>query len=137
MNGEKKMVFENYLHIFLLFVVIGIVLSGCRTQQPVIVDTGDIERLRYEYQQLRDEYDRLKQDYARLIADQQFYVDYYLNATTRIGQGIRELQEIGNSSAAEIAKLRSCIAIIRNIVNGIIEGQQGERQQDTQIDGDG
>jgi len=122
----------------LLFIVCAVLslCSGCTTQ-PIIVDTGDIERLRAEYRQLREEYNRLQQDHQRLIDDQQFYADYYRNATAAIETGIRELGELGTDSLSEIARLRSYIAILRSIVNNILEGEQREGRQDTQADGDG
>jgi len=129
------MQFENGLFIFLCLFIAGIAFSGCGSQQPVVVDTGDIERLRYEYQQLRDEYSQLQQDYQRLAERSRFYAGYYQNATERIAAGADELAEIGRSNADEIATLRSNIAILRKIINGIAEGQQREGRQDTQADG--
>jgi len=122
--------------VIVFFVLIAFGCSGCKTQQPVIVDTGNIERLRAEYQQLRDEYDKLQSDYQRTIADNKYYADYYQSATETIAAGTRELAALGASSAEEITKLRSYVAIFRIIINGIIEGQQGEGYKDITPNGD-
>jgi prefoldin subunit 5 len=127
--------FEHYLHIILLLITIAIMVSGCKTGSPVVVDTGDIERLRSEYQQLRSEYERLQSDYKQLTDESKFYADYYRRATEAIGNGLAELGKLGNDSAGEIAKLRSYITVLRNIIQGIIEGQYGERQENPQADG--
>ena len=130
--------FKKYINCFLFFVMVSICagFNSCKSQQSaVIVDTGDIGRLRSEYQQLRNEYDKLQSDYKRLVEDQQFYAEYYLNATAAIGSGLDELANIGTDSVAEIAKLRGYVAILRNIINAIIAGQQEERQQDSGVDG--
>jgi prefoldin subunit 5 len=118
------------LHCFFIVVIIAFICAGagCKTQQPVIVDTGDIERLRAEYQQIRGEYERLQQDYQRLAENQQFYVDYYRNATERIGSGLDQLSELSADSAGEIQRLRGYATVLRNIINGIIAGEQGEGQ---------
>jgi len=108
--------------------------TECATR-PVVVDTGDIERLRLEYEQLRSEYSRLQQDHQRLIADQQFYAGYYRNATAAIESGIRELGKLGADSAGEIARIRANLAILRSIVNSIIAGERGEGRQDTEAGG--
>jgi hypothetical protein len=126
---------EHFLHIIILLIAVGIALSGCKTRSPVVIDTGDIERLRSEYQQLRNDYDSLKSDYAQFLEDSQYYVDYYRNATAAIESGIEELNAIGNNQLTEIAKLRANIAVLRKIILGIIEGQQREGQQNSQTDG--
>ena len=110
--------------------------AGCASKPAVTVDTGDIERLRYELESLRGEYDSLKQNYQQLADESQFYADYYRRATAVIESGLGELSALGADSAGEIQKLRSYIAILRNIVNNIIAGGQGEGRQDTQADGD-
>jgi len=133
--NEKKI----YITVFVVAVIIGFILaalfSGCKTGSPVVVDTGDIERLRSEYQQLRSEYERLQSDYKQLTDESKFYADYYRHATEAIGSGLAELDKLGNDSAGEIAKLRSYISVLRNIIQGIIEGQHGERQENPQADG--
>jgi len=118
------MQFAHGFSIFLFIIVIGIACSGCKTQQPVVVDTGTIERIRSEYQQLRSEYERLQSDYNKLTEDSKFYADYYQSATATIATGIDELSKLGTDNAAEIAKLRSYVTILRGIVNGIIEGEK-------------
>jgi hypothetical protein len=134
--NEKKL----FIAVFVAAVIIGFILtalfSGCATRSPVVVDTGDIERLRQDYRQLMDEYDRLKSDYAEYIEESQFYADYYRNTAAAIESGIEELIAIGNSQLTEIAKLRANIAILRKIINGIIEGQQRERRENSEVDGD-
>jgi len=127
---------KNIVAIILSFVILlAVFCSGCTTRSPVIVDTGDIDKLRYEYKQLREEYNRLQSDYRQLTDDSKFYADYYRHTTETIGRGLEEIGELGNSSAGEISKLRSYIAVIRNIIKGIIAGQQREGQQDSQVDG--
>ena len=126
--------FSNSNFFILCLITAGTILSGCQSQRPVLVDTGDIERLRYEYRQLMDEYNKLQQDYQRLAERSQFYADYYQYATERIAAGTDELAKIGASSADEITKIRNNIAILRKIINGIIEGQQNEGRQNPQTD---
>jgi len=123
--------------LFVFICVISGLSIGCASKpEPVVIDTGDIERLRYQYEQLRSEYDKLQQDYSRLVAENQFYADYYRNATAAIADGIQELGELGTDSANEIARIRTNIAILRNIINNIIEGEHGEGRQDTGTDSD-
>jgi transposase len=133
--NEKKL----YFTVFIVAVIIGFtlaaLLSGCETRSPVVVDTGDIERLRQDYRQLMDEYNKLKSDYAEFIEENQFYADYYRNTTAAIESGIDELIAIGNSQLTEIAKLRANITVIRKIINSIIEGQQKEGRENPQADG--
>src|SRR5215510_566994 len=100
--GNRNNRFNSVLYIFSIVLCLGTI--GCATQQPVIVDTGDIERLRHEYEQLRGEYNRLQQDHQRLVSESQFYADYYRNAAAAIETGIRELSELGADSAGEIAR---------------------------------
>jgi len=126
---------ETVMRYVFLLIAVGIALSGCATKQPTVIDTGDIRQLRHDYQQLMDEYNRLKQDYQRLTERSQYYADYYQNATERITAGADELAEIGRSSADEITKLRTNLAILRKIILGIVDGQQGEGQQNTETDG--
>jgi len=113
-------------------IAVWIVCSGCASKPAVIVDTGDIERLRSELEYYRGECDRLQRDNSRIIADGQFYADYYQSATEAIGAGIGELAVLGADSLSEIARLRSYITVLRNIVDSIIAGEQREGQQDSQ-----
>ena len=121
-----------------LFVVCAVLslCTGCASKPAVIVDTGDIEQLRHELESLRSEYARLQQNYQQLADESQFYADYYRRATAVIESGLGELSALGTDSAGEIQKLRSYVAILRNIVNNIIAGEQGKGQQDIKADGD-
>jgi cell division protein FtsL len=130
-----KIIFSVLVLLFVICSALSL-CTGCATQSPVVIDTGNIERLRYEYEQLRSEYDKLQQDYSRLVAESQFYADYYRNATAAIEAGIRELGELGTDSAGEIAKIRTNLAVLRNIINQIIAGQSGEGRQNTGVDAD-
>jgi len=112
--------------LFVICAVIGL-CSGCRSQQPIIADTGIVEQLRYEYQQLRNEYDKLQSDYSRLVEESNYYAEYYRNATAAIETGLAKLNEIGSGQLAEISALRTNIAIIRNIIQAIIDGERKER----------
>jgi prefoldin subunit 5 len=103
-----------------IIVLLAVFYSGCQSK-PVVIDSGDFERVRSEYQQLREEYERLQSDYRQFAEGQQFYVDYYRNATARIESGLNELASLGADSSGEIQKLRSLINILRNIVQGIID----------------
>jgi outer membrane murein-binding lipoprotein Lpp len=97
--------------------------TGCASKPAIVVDTGDIEQLRHELESLRGEYDRLQSDYSRLADESQFYADYYRRATTILESGLGELGTLGADSAGEIQKLRSYVAILRNIVNNLISGE--------------
>ena len=125
---SRKIIF-NVLVLFIVFFILGL-CSGCQTQSPVIIDSGDIERLRAEYNELRAEYDKLQSDYSRLVTESQFYAEYYKHTTEAIADGIRELSELGSDSLTEIAKLRSYITILRNIIDSINSGQSAEGQPD-------
>jgi hypothetical protein len=127
---------SHFVFIFCVFSLVLCFWAGCKTQQPVIIDTGDIERLRYEYQLLREEYNQLQSDYSRLVFESKFYADYYSNTTAAIANGIAELGELENDNATEIAKLREYIAIVRNIIQGIIAREYAERPADFEIDPD-
>ena len=124
--------------LFVLLIVCAVLslCTGCASKPAVVVDTGDIDRLRYELESLRGEYEHLQSDYRRLAVESQFYADYYRRTTAVIESGLGELSALGTDSAGEIQKLRSYVAILRNIINGIIAGEQGEGRQDTQTDGD-
>jgi hypothetical protein len=126
---------KNEMRKIIVFVFICLV-SGlffdCANRPAAVFDTGDFERLRYQYKQLRGEYNRLQSDYSKLVSESQFYANYYRNATEAIASGIRELGELGSDSIAEIAKIRANIAILRNIVQSIIDGESGERQPNTE-----
>ena len=134
----KKLRYSLLLANIVLFILIGFSMCsvGCSSKPVVIVDTGDIERLRFEYQQLRAEYNQLQANYSRLITESKFYADYYSNATAAIASGITELDRLGSSMADDIAKLRGYNNILRNIVNNIIIGQSTERQSNIEIDAD-
>lgn len=125
---------NNRIRLVIILSVILCFWTGCTTP-AAIIDTGDIERIRYEYQQLRTEYDKLQSDYQRLANDSQFYADYYQHATEAITTGIAELAELGNDNATEIAKLRGYVIILRNIINDIIAREQRSESGQTQIDG--
>jgi len=114
--------------LFILVIICAILslCSGCKNQ-PVITGTKDIEQLRYEYQLLRNEYDKLQSDYSRFIEENKFYAEYYRNTTAAIEQGIQKLNELGNGQFTEISTLRTNIAILRNIIQSIIDGQSNER----------
>ena len=110
------------------------IFSGCATK-PVVIDAGDTERVRFEYQQLRGEYEKLESDYKRLAEDSQWYVDYYRNATAAIESGLGELASIGADSAGEIQKLRILISILRNIVQSLIDAESEERKRNIAVKG--
>jgi prefoldin subunit 5 len=130
MNGK-----EIFSLIALVFsILLAVCCSGCATKPAVVIDTGDIERLRYEYQQLRSQYDKLQSDYQRLTNESKFYADYYFNTTETIAKGIGEIGKLGIDSLSEIAKLRSYITIFRTIIDSIITGQQREGREDSQAD---
>ena len=123
-----KIIFSILGFLFIASAVIS--FSGCKTQSPVIIDSRDIERLRAEYQQLRTEYDKLQSDYSRLVIESQFYAEYYKHTTEAIADGIRKLGELGSDSLKEIAKLRGYVTILKDIINGINNGQSTEGQPD-------
>ena len=108
--------------------------TGCKTE-PVIIDTGNIERIRQEYNDLRTEYERLQSDYNELTANSKFYADYYQHATESIGIGLDELDRIGTDNAGEIEKLREYVTILRGIILSIIEGESGKSDKNIEIDG--
>jgi uncharacterized phage infection (PIP) family protein YhgE len=121
---------KSFISAVILFFIITVIFSGCKSQQPVVIDTGDIRQLRYELESLREEYNRLQSDYQQLANDSKFYADYYQHATETIAAGIRELNEIGTDSMAEIQKLRNYATIFRNIINNINTGE-GQLQNGT------
>jgi len=102
------------------------ICTGCKSQ-PIIADNGTIEQLRYEYQLLRNEYDKLQSDYSRFVEENKFYAEYYKNTTEAIESGIAKLNEIGIGQYTEISTLRTNIAIIKNIIQSIIDEQSRER----------
>jgi predicted nucleic acid-binding Zn-ribbon protein len=129
--------FEDYIFVILFVIVIGIILSGCQqTKSAVIVDTGDIERLRQEYRQLMGEYSKLQSDYQRLAERSQYYAEYYQHATERIADGTRKLAEVNASGADEVTKLRKNLAIVRTIIHGLVNSESAEGSKDITTDGD-
>jgi uncharacterized phage infection (PIP) family protein YhgE len=122
--------------IFIFAVILAIAGGSCASKPAVIVDTGDIERLRADYEQLRSQYESLQSDHSRLIAEQQFYADYYRHTTERIESGLQEIQRAGTENLDFIEQLRINIAILTRIINGIIAGEQGEGLENTKPDGE-
>jgi len=90
-------------------------LAGCRsTGQPLVIDTGDFERVRFDLEQLRSEYAALQQAYRESTEFQRI-------TTETIGRGLDELSGIGADSQSEIARLRELVGILRSIVSIIID----------------
>jgi len=131
---NEKLVIALFIAAIILG-VISVCSTGCTTRPAVVIDTGDIERVREEYNQLREQYKRLESDYQRLTEENQFYVDYYRSTTAAIESGLDELSKFGADSAGEIQRLRSLVFVLRDIIYRIIEKQQREGQQDSQVDG--
>ena len=114
---------EMVKRILFVIVCVGIfVFAGCRTQ-PVIVDTGDIERLRHELVELGREHAQLQLAYRELAQSSQFFIDFHRNTAERIESGLGELSVIGTGSLAEIERLRGFVTVLRDIINGIISGE--------------
>jgi len=130
----NEKVFVVIIIIAIILCVVSVCSTGCTTRPPVVIDTGNIERVREEYNQLREQYKRLESDYQQLTEEQQFYVDYYRSTTAAIESGLNELSKLGTDSAGEIQRLRSLVLILKDIIYGIIERQQREGQQNSQID---
>jgi len=128
--------YEKHFNYFLLIILSAFVCTGCTSQSATVIDTGDIERIRFDYQQLKTEYDKLQSDYQKLANDSQFYAEYYQHATEAITAGIIELTELGNNNATEIAKLRSYVTILRNIINDIITREYELERRETGINGE-
>ena len=116
---------------FIFIAVIGIIFffTGCRTTgQPLVIDTGDFERVRSGFEQLGREHAALQQAYRELAEQSQFFVDFHRNATEAIGRGLGELHDIGADSLTEIARLRELSAILRSVVQSIIDIEPGIRE---------
>jgi len=123
--------------ILVLMLIVSAVISlcsGCSTQQPIIMDAGDIEQLRAECEYYRNEYNRIHRDYQRLIEDQQFYADYYQHTTAAINAGIEELAVLGADSLTEIARLRSYISVLKRIIFEILDGERTGQANDIETD---
>jgi hypothetical protein len=125
-GGDNEMAkYRWILYCFGLILTILWLGSGCKSD-PVIIDTGDIEKLRYEYQYLRDQYDKLRQDYNDLTESSKRYAEYYQSTTESIKSGLDQLSGYGTSSIGEIDRIREYLKILAGIINSIIEGQSGE-----------
>jgi hypothetical protein len=122
--------------VFVFICIVSSLFIDCANKPAVIVNAGDFERLRYEFESFRNEYEKLQSDYSRLVAESEFYADYYRNATAAIEAGIRELNALGTDSANEIARIRTNTAILRNIIQSIITGEQREGRPNIKIDAD-
>ena len=108
--------------IFIAVIAVLFVFTGCRTTgQPVVIDTGDIERVRHEFEQLGREHAALQQAYRELAEGSQFFIDFHRHTTAAIGSGLEEVHGLGTGSLAEIARLREFVAILRGIVQSIID----------------
>jgi len=108
--------------IFIAVLTAGLTLAGCQsTGQPLVIDTGDFERVRFEIEQLRSEYATLQQSYRELTESNRFYAEFYRSTTEAIGRGLGELHTIGTDSQSEIARLRELVGILRSIVSIIID----------------
>ena len=108
--------------IFCVIAVIAVCLAGCRSAgQPVIIDTADFERVRYEFEQLRGEYAALQQAHRELTESSRFYAEFYRGATAAIERGLGELHELGADSLSEIARLRELTGILGSIIQVILD----------------
>ena len=117
-------IINNRINSFIYFFAVVLCLwgAGCQSK-PLVIDTADIDRHRFEYQQLRSEYERLQQDYRELAESNQFYAEYYRRTTEAINAGLEELSNIGASSATEIQRLRELVGVLRDIIQTIIDSE--------------
>ena len=101
-----------------LFVICAVLslCTGCASKQPVIVDTGDIQRLQNQLEYYRAEFDRIQSENQRLTKRS-------LEMAERVNQTSRELQSLGASTLNEVAKLREYIAILEDFFFDINTGQ--------------
>jgi len=125
---------NRFIVFFGLCAVVLCLWAGCKAG-PAFIDAGDIERVRSDYQQLRSEYEKLQSDYKRLADENQYYLDYYRNATAAIESGLGELSNLGADSAGEIQKLRILITVLRNIVQSLIDLESGAGKRDSGFEG--
>jgi len=123
--SERIKVF--FVSVFLVFVfgLGSLLFTGCRTGQPMVIDTGDFERVRHEFEHLRGEHAVLQQAYRELAESSQFFIDFHRQATGRIESGLGELSELGAGSLTEIARLRELAGILGSVVQVIIDAGAG------------
>jgi len=120
-------------------IIIAIVLgfwSGCTTQQPVVVDTGDIQRLQSQLEYYRGEFNRIQSENQRLTERSLEMAERNNEVAERVNQTSRELQSLGASTLDEVARLRGYVAILEDFFFDINTGQQREGRQDIEADGD-
>jgi uncharacterized protein YlxW (UPF0749 family) len=124
---------KNIIYIIIFIFCITGLFTGCKSQQT-FTNNRDFEQLRSDYQQLKYEYEKLQSDYSKLIQEQQFYANYYKNTTDAIESNIAELYSIGNEQLTEIEALRKNIAVLRNIIQSIIDEECRTERQNIKID---
>ena len=107
------------LKYFFAVVVLAVCLAGCRSAgQPLVIDASDFERVRFDLEQLRGEYAALQQAHRELTEFQRV-------TTEAIGRGLDELSGIGADSQSEIERLRELSAILRSLLQIVIETDAG------------
>jgi len=111
------------------------VFTGCRTAEPVIVDTGDIQRLQSQLEYYRGELNRIQSENQRLTERSLEMAKRNSEVAERVNQASRELQSLGASTLDEVSKLRKYVAILERFFSDIDAGKHGERRQDIEAGG--
>jgi hypothetical protein len=92
---------------------------------PLVIDSADFERVRFELEQLGREHAELQSAYRDLAESSRFFADFHRSATEAIGLGLGELSALGADSLGEIAQLRELVAILRSIVQVVLDADAG------------